>query len=105
MTWLDTDGHEGLLGLEAGLMAFGLTGDVSSSAPPGQTPQTLTQVGAVVGVGLSIPIAGAGTPTQASINLHCWGEQRITGSGPEAASTRAIIFGPSISLGNVGTTF
>ena len=105
LTWLDTDGHEGLLGLEAGLMAFGLTGDVSSSAPPGQTPQTLTQVGAVVGVGLSIPIAGAGTPTQASINLHCWGEQRITGSGPEAASTRAIIFGPSISLGNVGTTF
>ena len=67
--------------------------------------ESLTQVGAVVGVGLAIPIAGAGSPTQASINLHAWGEQRITGSGPEAASTRAVIFGPSISLGNVGTTF
>jgi hypothetical protein len=99
-TWLDTDGHEGLLGLEAGLMAFGLTGDTSTTGG-----QPLTQVGAVLGVGLSIPIAGAGSPTQASINLHAWAEQRITGSGPEAASSRAIIFGPSISLGNVGTTF
>jgi len=99
LTWLDTDGHEGLLGLEAGLMAFGLTGDVSASGAP------LTQVGAVVGAGLTIPIAGAGSPTQASINLHAWAEQRITGSGAEAASTRALIFGPSISLGNVGTTF
>ena len=99
LTWLDTDGHEGLLGLEAGLMAFGLTGDVSASGAP------LPQVGAVVGAGLTIPIAGAGSPTQASINLHAWAEQRITGSGAEAASTRALIFGPSISLGNVGTTF
>jgi hypothetical protein len=98
-TWLDTDGHEGLLGLEAGLMAFGLTGDTSSVGTP------LTQVGAVVGAGVAIPIAGAGSAAQASINLHAWGEQRITGSGPEAASTRALIFGPSISLGNVGTTF
>ncbi len=98
-TWLDTDGHEGLLGLEAGLMAFGLSGDTSTAG------QTLTQVGAVLGVGMAIPIAGAGSPTQASINLHAWAEQRITGSGPEAASTRAVIFGPSISLGNVGTTF
>jgi hypothetical protein len=99
-TWLDTDGHEGLVGLEAGLMAFGLSGDVSS------TGQSLTQVGGVLGVGLAIPIAGAGSPTQASINLHAWAEQRITGSGGfEATSSRAVIFGPSISLGNVGTTF
>jgi hypothetical protein len=98
-TWLDSEGHEGLLGFEAGIMAFGLTGDTST------TGETLTQVGAVVGLGLSIPIAGAGSPTQASINLHAWAEQRITGSGAEEASQRAIIFGPSISLGNIGTTF
>jgi hypothetical protein len=98
-TWLDTDGHEGLLGLESGLMAFGLTGDTSTSG------QTLTQVGFVLGAGITIPIAGAGSPLQASINLHAWAEQRITGSGEEAASARALIFGPSISLGNVGTTF
>jgi len=97
LTWLDTEGHEGLLGLEAGVMAFGLTGPSN---------QAMTQIGAVFGVGLSIPIAGAGSPTQASINLHCWAEERITGSGPdEASSKRAIVFGPSISVGNVGTTF
>ena len=73
-TWLDSEGHEGLLGLEAGLMAFGLTGDLSACGG------NLTQVGAVVGLGLSIPIANAGAATQASINLHAWGEQRITGS-------------------------
>ncbi len=98
-TWLDAEGHEGLLGLEAGLMAFGLTGDTSA------TGQALTQVGAVVGLGLSIPIANAGSPTQASINLHAWFEQRIAGSGSEARSAQAVIFGPSISLGNIGTTF
>jgi hypothetical protein len=98
-TWLDSDGHEGLLGLEAGLMAFGLTGDVSA------TNESLTQVGAVVGLGVSIPIANAGAPTQASINLHGWFEQRIAGSGGEASSQQAVIFGPSISIGNVGTTF
>jgi hypothetical protein len=96
-TWLDSEGHEGLIGLEAGVMAFGFTDS---------TGQQLTQVGAVAGLGLSIPIAGAGSPTQASINLHGWLEERITGSGGvEAATDRAIIFGPSISVGNVGTTF
>jgi hypothetical protein len=98
-TWLDAEGHEGLLGLEAGLMAFGLTGDTSTASEP------LTQVGAVAGLGLSIPIANAGAATQASINLHAWFEQRIAGSGAEQGSRQAVIFGPSISLGNIGTTF
>jgi hypothetical protein len=100
-TWLDAEGHEGLVGLEAGLMAFGLTGDASTAG------QSLTQVGAVVGLGLSIPIANAGAPTQASINLHAWFEQRIAGSNAsiESRSSQAVIFGPSISLGNIGTTF
>jgi hypothetical protein len=62
-------------------------------------------VGAVAGLGLAIPIANPGAPTQASINLHGWFEQRITGSGNEAGSEQAFIFGPSISIGNVGTTF
>jgi hypothetical protein len=98
-TWLDSDGKEGLLALEAGVMAFGLSGDTSS------TGESLTQVGGVFGTGLAIPIANAGAPTQASINLHLWFEQRLTGSGPEAGSSQAVIFGPSISIGNVGTTF
>jgi hypothetical protein len=106
LTWLDSDGHEGLLGLETGIMAFGFT---NSSA------QALTEVGIVAGVGLSIPLAGAGSPTQASINLHAWVEQRIsqpttfvpTASMPNGPnpSGQAVIVGPSISFGNVGTTF
>lgn len=99
-TWLDSEGHEGLIGLEAGVLAFGLTGDTTASG------NTLTQVGGVVGAGLAIPIANAGQATQASINLHAWFEQRLTpGGGDRLNSPRAIIFGPSISVGNVGTTF
>ena len=97
-TWLDSDGKEGLLAIEAGVMAFGLSGDLSSGG------ESLTQVGAVIGAGMAIPIANAGGPAQASINLHAWFEQRITG-GPEAGSEQALIFGPSITIGNVGTTF
>ncbi len=106
LTWLDSEGHEGLLGLEGGIMAFGFT---NSQA------QALTEVGVVAGVGLSIPLAGAGSPTQASINLHAWVEQRISQQVtalptpempvPVNASARAVIVGPSISFGNIGTTF
>ena len=106
LTWLDNDGHEGLLGLEGGIMAFGFTN--------GQA-QALTEVGVVAGVGLSIPLAGAGSPTQASINLHAWVEQRISQPttavatiavpNPPNPSARAVIVGPSISFGNIGTTF
>jgi len=96
LTWLDRDGKEGLLGLEAGMMAFGLTGT------PSTTGESLTQVGAVVGAGLSIPIANASQATQASINLHGWFEQALAGG---AGTPRAFIFGPSISIGNIGGTF
>jgi len=99
MTWVDRDGKEGLLGLEAGVMAFGLTGN------PSTTGQSLTQVGAVIGAGLSIPIANASQATQAAINLHGWFEQRLTGPGEGVDSPRAFIFGPSISIGNIGGTF
>lgn len=98
LTWLDSNGKEGLLGLEGGIMAFGLTGSTSATGQP------LTQVGAVMGIGLAVPIANQSTATQAAINLHAWVEQRITG-GVEGQSPQAIIFGPSISIGNVGTTF
>jgi hypothetical protein len=106
LTWLDSEGHEGLLGLETGIMAFGFT---NSEA------QALTEAGIIAGVGLSIPLAGAGSPTQASINLHAWVEQRIsepttpvpsmTMPNTAGASARAVIVGPSISFGNIGTTF
>lgn len=98
LTWVNHDGKEGLIGAEAGVMAFGLTGDAST------TGGTLTQVGGVFGLGLSIPIANASQATQASINLHGWFEQRLTGGGGDKGSSSAFIFGPSISIGNVGGT-
>lgn len=98
-TWVNKDGKEGLLAAEAGVMAFGLTGDAST------TGGTLTQVGGVFGLGLAIPIANASQATQASINLHGWFEQRLTGGGDSKGSAQAFIFGPSISIGNIGGTF
>jgi hypothetical protein len=97
LTWLDSDGHEGFLGLEAGIMAIGLANAT------GDTGQSLTQVGAVCGLGISVPIANRASPTQASINLHGWFEESISNSGTDPGRREAFIFGPSISIGNVGT--
>jgi len=98
LTWLSADGHEGFLGLEGGIMAIGLTNDKSN------TGNSLTQVGLVGGIGLSVPIANRSTPTQASINLHGWVEEDISHDpGASQSSRSSIIFGPSISIGNVGT--
>jgi hypothetical protein len=98
LTWLSSEGHEGFLGLEAGIMAIGLTNDKSN------TGASLTQVGVVAGLGLSVPIANRSTATQASINLHGWVEEDISHDPGDSQSSRfAFIFGPSISIGNVGT--
>jgi len=98
LTWLSKDGHEGFLGLEAGIMAIGLANDTST------TGQSLTEIGAVAGLGLSVPIANRSTPTQASINLHAWYEVDISRhAGDSPGNNTSIIFGPSISIGNIGT--
>jgi hypothetical protein len=98
LTWLSAEGHEGFLGLEAGIMAIGLTNDKSN------TGASLTQVGVVAGIGFSVPIANRSTPTQAAINLHGWVEEDISHDPADSQSSRfAFIFGPSISIGNIGT--
>ena len=94
LTWLDEEGHEGLVGAEAGILVFGL-------ANYGASGQPNTQIGAVLGLGLAVPIANRGTPTQAAINLHAWLEINLTGGGPDGGRY-ALIFGPSISIGSVG---
>lgn len=97
LTWLDAEGHEGFLGAEAGVLVMGLA---NSTGPNGKS---LTQVGGVVGLGFSVPIANRSTPTQASISLHAWLESDITRDPGAGSSGRyALIFGPSISIGNVG---
>jgi hypothetical protein len=96
LTWLDQEGQEGFLGLEVGVLVMGLANSVS------QTGRPLTQVGMVAGLGVAVPIANRSAATQASINLHAWFEADITRSESKA-SRYAFIFGPSISIGNVGT--
>jgi hypothetical protein len=97
LTWLDSEGHEGFLGAEGGIMVIGLANSRSDSG------QSLTQVGAVVGLGVGVPIANRATVTQASINLHAWFEADITRAGSKGSAGRyALIFGPSITIGNVG---
>jgi hypothetical protein len=100
LTWLDREGHEGLLGLEAGALGIGL------AATPG-FPRTLA---VLAGIGVSVPIGNRGETTQASVNLHAWLAYELRadvhvnsdGTGP-LASHLAFLFGPSITIGNVGT--
>jgi len=99
-TWLDSQGHEGFLGLEAGVMGEGLANDKDASG------NSLTQVAIVTGVGLSVPIANRSLATETSINLHAWFEYEISRDlGGEPGSPFGFVFGPSISIGNVGTNF
>ena len=64
LTWLDQEGHEGLVGLELGAMGVGLATTTDYDFPP-----TLAVLG---GLGVSIPIGNRGEPTQAAVNLHAW---------------------------------
>ena len=95
LTWLDKEGKEGFLGAEAGLLVAGLANSRS------ETGESLTQVGAVVGLGVSVPIANRNAITQASINVHAWFETDLS-RNIEDASRYAFVFGPSITIGNVG---
>jgi hypothetical protein len=98
LTWLDAEGQEGVLGLETGIMGVGLANDMSASG------RSLTQVATVLGAGLGVPIANRGAPTETSINLHAWAElepARFFGNG--SGSPVGFVFGPSISIGNIGT--
>jgi hypothetical protein len=104
LTWLDREGHEGLVGLEAGALGIGL------AATPG-FPRTLAILG---GVGVAVPIGNRGDTSQASVNLHAWIAYELRGpyvyapdpNAPTAtrvASHWSFLFGPSITIGNVGT--
>jgi hypothetical protein len=102
LTWLDSRGNEGLFGLEAGVMGMGLSTE---------NERHLALVG---GMGISIPLGNLNQPTQASVNIHAWIAYRIgkreenwTDSNgntePVTLSHWAFVFGPSITIGNIGT--
>ena len=97
LTWLDDEGHEGFLNLEFGVMVIGLAGSEST------TGQSLSQAGAVAGLGIGIPFANRSSITEAAINLHLWLERDLaTPATNDRGTPWSIIFGPSISIGNVG---
>jgi hypothetical protein len=99
-TWLDSQGHEGFLGLEGGVLAEGLANDKENNG------DAATQVATVAGIGLSVPIANRSLATETSINLHAWMEYEVSrGPAGEMGNPLGFVFGPSISIGNIGTNF
>jgi hypothetical protein len=104
--YLDKEGREFPLALETGVLVFGVANSYS------QTNQNLRQVGVVFGLGFAVPIANRGQVSQASINVHAWGEVNVMrqakdrdGMTADKIDRLGFIFGPSISIGNVGTGF
>jgi hypothetical protein len=103
LTWLDSDGAEGLVGLEAGMVGMGLATDKSR------------QLALVWGLGLSVPLGNVNQPTQAAINIHAWVSYTVGGLkgnllNDDGTVDRTIdlnpwafVFGPSITVGNIGT--
>jgi len=104
LTWLDREGHEGLVGLELGAMGIGFASTLGTTT----FPPTLA---VIAGVGVSIPIGNRGEASQASVNLHLWGayelrdEYQYTPMGGTATTPShwSLLFGPSITIGNIGT--
>lgn len=103
LTWLDSSGHEGLIGLEAGVMGMGLATEKDR------------QLAIVSGLGIGIPLGNVDQPTQASVNVHAWvaytvGTRRaqlVDAAGNPTGTVKlnpwAFVFGPSITIGDVGT--
>ncbi|SEU34046.1 hypothetical protein [Stigmatella erecta] len=99
---LNSEGQERLVGIELGLMGLGLvpqSGDI-------QFPPTLAMV---AGLGLRVPIGpGAAVGAQAWVAREFRGDiTRRTNGDPATdrvvpSSKWSFIFGPSISIGNVG---
>jgi hypothetical protein len=102
-TWLNADGREAPIGLEAGMMGMGLAS------------QKDRQLAAVAGLGISVPLGNINQPTQAAVNIHAWAAYtlgtrtgRLTNelgqvTGTVQLNPWAFVFGPSITIGNVGT--
>jgi hypothetical protein len=95
LTWLDDEGREGLLGAEAGVLVFGLANSASGN-------KQLTQVGAVLGLGFAVPISGRSGVTQAAVNVHGWLQINISNVDAKESARYGFVFGPSITIGNVG---
>ena len=97
LTWLDSEGHEGLVGVESGVMGMGLASDKD-------------QLAIVLGLGIAIPLGNANTIAQAAINIHAWLAYSLGKNTAQVPNTMeevtlnpwAFVFGPSITVGSVG---
>lgn len=104
---LTHEGRESFFGIELGAMGVNLAG-VSNF------PASLSLMG---GLGVSLPLGSRGEVTQSSVNLHAWimreyRNDACTSStlspgapGCALASHWAFVFGPSISIGDIGANF
>jgi hypothetical protein len=101
ITWLNRQGKEGLLGLETGVLGASLIPQQIEGNPA--FPPTLVTL---LGLGLRVEV-GQG----AAVGVHLWGayefRSRYQYTGGDGTSRMAshwsLLFGPSISIGNVGT--
>jgi hypothetical protein len=102
ITWLDDSGHEGLIGLEGGVMGMGLATDRER------------QLALVTGIGIAIPLGNPNQPTQAAINIHAWLSYTVGARTAPLLNEMgqferrvklnpwAFVFGPSITVGSIG---
>jgi hypothetical protein len=101
ITWLDRQGKEGLLGLETGVLGASLIPQQYNGSAA--YPPTLVTL---LGLGLRVEV-GQG----AAVGVHLWGAYEFrspysytAGDGSTRTATHwSLLFGPSISIGNVGT--
>jgi len=94
---LNSDGSDGLLGLELGVMGMGIASEKDR------------QLNIVGGMGVSVPLGNVGQPSQAALGVHAWAGYRLGAQTGELESGEMIdlsswsfIFGPSVSIGSVG---
>lgn len=98
LTWLSRQGKEGLLGVETGVLGASLIPQQYNNSSP--FPPSLV---ALLGLGLRVEV-GAG----AAVGVHLWGAYEFRseyyyGADNRRATHWSLLFGPSISIGNVGT--
>jgi hypothetical protein len=102
LTWLNRHGKEGLLGLETGVLGASLIPQQYNNTLP--FPPTLVTL---LGIGLRVEV-GQG----AAVGVHLWGAYEFRGPYAYTSSDGAahgdashwsLLFGPSISIGNIGT--
>ncbi|MFO0693631.1 MAG: hypothetical protein U0230_08760 [Polyangiales bacterium] len=98
---LSREGRESIVGFESGVMWVSIAGtsaDVQTSR--------FGELSLVAGLGLGVPIANPSRASQTSIAIHAWFEYEVSRAfRPHDGSPLGFVFGPSITIGDLGTSF